>query len=302
MMLRDLNGSLSDMDIKILIALNKAYPVPDDPAYLPIYVGSYGRSLLDESNSGALDPSAPRDAADTLSSDAAAQKDVPVQPCAFDCTGDNISEKNPSYCELTALYWAWKNLDADYIGLVHYRRYFRGSSWCPELYCRILSSAELERHLSNVDLILPKKRKYRIETIDSHFRHTHEPEALDLTREIISERCPDYLRAFDDALDRTKAHMFNMMIAKKDIVDAYCSWLFDILGELEKRLDITGYSDFEARVFGRIGEMLLDVWVIHNGIPYREVPFVFVEETNWPRKIKGFLMAKYFDRKYTGST
>lgn len=51
------------------------YWMPDDSVYLPIQVGA------------ALHP---------------ALGYVP------DNTGYNISDKNPNYCELTALYWAWK--------------------------------------------------------------------------------------------------------------------------------------------------------------------------------------------------
>ena len=46
---------------------------------------------------------------------------------AHDDEGDSISEKNPRYCELTALWWGWRNLTCDWLGLVHYRRYFAGS-------------------------------------------------------------------------------------------------------------------------------------------------------------------------------
>ena len=79
------------MDIKILIAMHKPYWTPEDDVYLPLQVGS------------ALHPHF-----------------LPVT----DDSGDNISAKNPGYCEMTGLYWAWKNLKADYVGLCHYRRYF----------------------------------------------------------------------------------------------------------------------------------------------------------------------------------
>lgn len=79
------------MDIKILVAAHKKYWMPDDSVYLPIQVGAALHSALGY---------------------------VP------DNTGYNISDKNPNYCELTALYWAWKNLECEYIGLCHYRRYF----------------------------------------------------------------------------------------------------------------------------------------------------------------------------------
>ena len=79
------------MDIKILIAMHKPYWHPDDPVYMPIHVGKKGKASIG---------------------------------LPGDDTGDNISDRNPAYCELTGVYWAWKNLKADYVGLVHYRRYF----------------------------------------------------------------------------------------------------------------------------------------------------------------------------------
>lgn len=256
------------MDIKVLVAVHRQYQMPEDGAYIPIHVG-YKR----KKNLGYIG----------------------------DHTGDNISAKNPNFCELTALYWAWKNLDADYVGLAHYRRHFRGKRKSRDKFECVLTKAEMEKLFREVDLILPKKRQYVIETVKSHYVHTHEPEALFLTRTIIGERCPEYLESFDAVMRHTSAHMFNMLIAKREILDSYCTWMFDILFELEKRLDISEYPPFEARVFGRIGELLLNVWVDQNKIPYKEVPYIFMEEPRWDRKIKNFLMAKFFHKKYSGS-
>ena len=99
------------MKIVMIVAAHKAYRMPEDPMYLPLHVGKAGKSL-----------------------------ELGFQG---DDTGDNISEKNPEYCELTGLYWAWKNLDADYIGLSHYRRYFRGKRGGDKWDC-ILTTAQAE--------------------------------------------------------------------------------------------------------------------------------------------------------------
>ncbi len=256
------------MDIKVLVAVHKPYRMPTDSVYIPIHVG-----YKKKKNIGFIG----------------------------DHTGDNISAKNPNFCELTAYYWAWKNLDAEYVGLVHYRRHFRGKRKSHDKFDCILTRAEMEQILLKYNLILPRKRHYFIETVGSHYEHTHEPEALALTRDIIEERQPDYLSSFDAVMSKRSAHMFNMMIARRDIFDSYCEWLFDVLFELEKRLDISKYKPFEARVFGRIGELLLNVYVEKNGIAYKEVPFLFMEEPRWDKKIVNFLMAKFFHKKYSSS-
>lgn len=217
-----------------------------------------------------------------------------------DDEGDNISEKNPFFCELTALYWGWKNVEADYIGLAHYRRHFscRKNKW---KFASILSSKEAKELCGKYDVILPKKRKYYIETLASHYKHTHDIEHLELTREIIRKQCPDYLDTFDKVMERTWAHMFNMCIMKRELLNDYCSWMFDILFELEKEVDMKNLSSFDARLYGRVSEFLLDIWLTHNNIRYKEIGYVQIGDENWPSKIKGFLKAKFGGKKYTQS-
>ena len=256
------------MNIKILIATHKKSHMPMDEIYLPVRVGSamakdyFGYQRDDE--------------------------------------GENISEKNPFFCELTALYWGWKNVDADYIGLAHYRRHFscRKSKW---KFASILSSIEAKELCGKYDVILPKKRKYYIETLASHYKHTHDIEHLELTREIIRKQCPDYLSTFDKVMERTWAHMFNMCIMKRELLNDYCSWMFAILFELEKEVDMKNLSAFDARLYGRVSEFLLDIWLKHNNIRYKEIGYVQIGDENWPSKIKGFLKAKFEGKKYTQS-
>lgn len=247
------------MDIKILIATHKKYWMPNDEVYIPIHVGK-----KDKQNLGYIG----------------------------DNIGDNISVKNPNYCELTAIYWAWKNLRADYIGLVHYRRYFTKHNFrnCEKKKQDILLKSDFENILKDVDIIVPDKRKYYIETNRSHYNHAHYKKDLDETENIIKELYPKYATAFNKVMNRTWAHMFNMFVMRKDYFDEYCEWLFTILFELEKRIDISNYTVMEARVFGFISELLLDVWLETKQIEYKEINVSFMEKQNWIKK--GFLFLK----------
>ena len=108
-----------------------------------------------------------------------------------DNTGDNISEKNPNYCELTGLYWAWKNLDCEYIGLCHYRRYFAHKAKSNSLKDKqqsILTKQDYELLLQQYDVILPKKRNYYIETVRSQYEHAHNKRDLDEVENIIRQQ------------------------------------------------------------------------------------------------------------------
>lgn len=171
------------MNIKLMIAAHKEVEVPKDrQLYLPVFVGSV---LHDKIPKG-------------------------FQP---DNLGENISEKNPNFNELTAMYWAWKNLDADVIGLVHYRRFL--SLHKKRNINNVLKVEEVENLLKKAPIILPQKRNYYIETNYSHYVHAHHMEPLDITRTVIAEKHPTYIDSFDQAMNSRKAHMFNMMIMKK---------------------------------------------------------------------------------------
>ena len=237
---------------KIVIATHKSFNPPNDDICLPLHVGAIGKAKLGFTT---------------------------------DDTGDNISAKNESFCELTGLYWAWKNLDADAIGLCHYRRFFKASA------------RRIAAMLETTDCILPKPRNYFIESTYSQYAHAHHAVDLDTTRDIIAERHPDCLAAFDATMKSTKGHRFNMLVMKRPLLDRYCAWLFDILFELEKRLDISAYSEYDRRVFGFVGERLLDVWIRANGIRCAELPVLHTESQHWPKKIFNFLRRKFLPRR-----
>ena len=275
-----IENSNKKLNIKIVIAAHKPYVMPQDEIYLPIQVGSEGK------------------------------KSIGFQR---DNEGDNISEKNPSFCELTGLYWAWKNLSCDYLGLAHYRRHFTMSSkrnlnkekTTEKKIKRVLHTEEAERLVSEYLIILPRKRKYYIETLYSHYAHSHYAVHLDVTREIIKERHPEYLAAFDAVMKQRSGYMFNMYIMRKDLSDQYCEWLFDILFELERRMDGSELSAFQGRFYGRVSEIIFNVWlkyqIENNNYPVKEIGCVHMEPINWWKKGGAFLKAKFLHQKYKGS-
>lgn len=245
--------------------------MPDSPMYIPLHVGSAGK---------------------------------PGIGYRRDDTGDNISSKNAGYCELTGLYWAWKNLPADYLGMVHYRRHFslyQGK----DKWKSILTESQAERLCKRFDIILPRKRHYYIETLYSHYEHTHYIEHITHTRQIISEKYPEYIESFDSVLNQSKGYMFNMFIMKRELLDEYCAWLFDILGELENRVVVDGLSSFQRRFYGRVSEILLNVWLCYrqknNPVRIAVIKYMHMEHINWRKKLTAFLKAKFFKKKYEGS-
>jgi len=274
---------MSEPSVKIIVATHKKYRMPEDDMYLPLHVGAEGKT---DENGNPLDLGFVKDN-----------------------TGDNISLKNSSYCELTGLYWAWKNLeDADYIGLAHYRRHFSLKKVDQDPFDNVLTADQAKKIFETKKVIVPRKRRYYIETLYTHYAHTHYAEHLDETRKIIEEQCPDYLEDFDKVMSQRSGYMFNMMIMSRDLMDQYCSWLFPILFELENRFGDQDISSFQNRFYGRVSEIIFNVWLqnqMRNGAlaenDIQEVSCIYMEKIDWCRKVKSFLKAKFFGRKYEGS-
>ncbi len=212
----------------------------------------------------------------------------------LDNQGENISNKNPNYCELTGLYQVYKNYNYDILGLVHYRRYFVNSSFCFKKDLKnVIKTEKIEKLLYKYDIILPKKRHYYIETNYSHYIHSHKKEALDLTREIIKNDYSEYLDYFDKHMKKTSGHYFNMFIAKKQIIKPYLDMMFDILFKLEKMIDLNNYQGEDKRVFGFISELLIDVYCQKNNLRVKNQKYLFMEKQNWFKKIFNFLKRKF---------
>lgn len=248
------------MKVKVLVAAHKNYQMPTDSLYLPVFVGKDLHPDVNHTFQG-------------------------------DNTGDNISKKNGTYNELTALYWGWKNLDLDAMGLVHYRRYLSLNH--QKSLDSVLTKEQVEEILKIADIILPQKRRYYIETNESHYLHAHHHKPFEVMRQVIHDDYPEYADSFERVMKRTWAHMFNMFIMKKQPLDEYLTWMFDVLAKIEARTDISSYSTYEQRVYGFLSEMLLDVWLDqHQQYQTQEVDYVFMEHTNWFVKGGNFIKRK----------
>lgn len=180
-----------------------------------------------------------------------------------DDTGDNISAKNKNYCELTGIYWIWKNVTCDVVGICHYRRYFVRNE-------DFLNKEYIEKILEDYDVIAPNSGFTKYSSVREHYGKEHYWKDMFLCRDVIGEQCPEYLDAFDLCMSCNLFSLGNMVITKKDIFDSYCQWLFGILFEVEKRVDISGYDEFQARVMGYLSERLFRVWLLKQKYSVRE--------------------------------
>ena len=218
------------MNTKIYVVVHKQTDLPEVPGYVPLVVGK--------------------------------NPDVQYTDGIRDNTLDNIADKNPNYCELTGLYWLWKNVhDVKYIGLSHYRRYFETTISGKDDSC-ILSVEKAESLLQKYDVIMAYPYSWFDETVEQWFLDTDGKEKdIKCLREVIAEKYPSYLDEYDHVMQGYSASYLNLFVMSKELMDQYCSWLFDILAEVENRTDLTGYTPLEARIYGFMSERLLNVWV-----------------------------------------
>lgn len=228
------------LDTRIYVMTHKKYTKPDNEEYISLHVGREGKEDL-----GYLG----------------------------DNSNDNISNKNRNYCELTGLYWLWKNVQCDMIGICHYRRYFFKDR-------KVLSKEYIEHILGTYDLILPTSSGSPYKDTFQHYEEKHVIRDLLTCEEVIKEKYPAYSDSFQWCMKTNLFSVGNMMIARKEVFDEYCLWLFDILFEVEKRIDISSYDEYQSRVMGFLSERLLRVWLLMQDYKIKEevVKMIDLEE------------------------
>jgi lipopolysaccharide biosynthesis glycosyltransferase len=207
--------------------------------------------------------------------------------CSGDDTGDNISYKNPYYCELTAQYWVWKNApDSNYIGFMHYRRHlnfatkqnFEEDNWgvvCCESIDQqyqeqfALTDEGISACLHDVDILVPKKWDVRAAGSKNNYNHYEISPYLHIKDYQCTLNCllalyPEYAPAVEIFNDATDGYYTNMFVMRQDIFLHYSTWLFSILDKLEDNISFDNYNFQEKRVIGHIAERLLNIYLIHQ--------------------------------------
>lgn len=204
-----------------------------------------------------------------------------------DDSGDNISNLNPYFCELTALYWVWKNAprNDEFYGLEHYRRFFSKPSifgskikYTDASHFSPLTEKQIRRYLNGYDIILAKQDVFPIRNY-SDYAMKHERRDIDILRAVIEELSPDSITAYDEVmLNSNRISAYNMFISSRSFLDSYCEWLFPILFEVQKRVDISNYDTYQKRIFGFMSERLLNVFVRYKNLRVHYLPIAYFDK------------------------
>ncbi len=225
---------------QIYVATHKETEIPDHPGYIPLHVGK-----------------------------AISDKNLGFQG---DDTGDNISILNHYFCECTGIYWISKNVDAEFVGLVHYRRHFAAAanSGIDFKGYKIASPDEFPEFDRGANLIVAAPLGFingalgvQV-SLEQNYVGTAIGQDLVLVREAIEDLQPTYLNAFDFTMRNCQLNAYNMFIGRKNVVDEYSNWLFPILFRLEQQIPYKFYDTYQKRVFGFLAERLFTVWINKN--------------------------------------
>jgi len=256
--------------IKILVSCHKKSYVPKSKYLFPIQVGC-------------------------------ALSDSKYQGMYYDNEGEHISGKNKLYCELTAQYWAWKNLDADYYGFFHYRRYLSFQKEYPVMENGKLSVkrwrpyTEME-HIKDYTIVEEKLKevveKYDIVTVLREPMNTtvyqqycqfHKKKDLDQILELINQKQPLYKEAAKEYMASKEHYFLNMYVMKKELFFEYMEWLFPLLGEFEEKAEMSDYNEQEYRAPAYLAERLFGIYITYLKKTKKkklcELPYVIFHKT-----------------------
>lgn len=224
--------------VKIFVVAHKPFGMPEGEALVPIHVGRAVSRLKDE-----------------------------MTGMAGDDTGENISEKNPSYCEMTAHYWIWKNVhDSKYVGVCHYRRYFGID----------ISEESIEQLMADTDVVMVEP-SWHLDSVYAYFAKFMGAENMTILWMVMKKLCPEYVETLEKICDGVKFYPFNMLLCRKSLFDEYAEWMFSILGECEKSVKPSPYTN-GRRALAYMAELLTGVYFIHRGLRIKTAPYCKIED------------------------
>lgn len=217
---------------------------------------------------------------------------VGIDGAVLDSTGESISYKNKNYCELTAMYWIWKNdFVSDVVSIEHYRRFWRKKKFIP----RILYKSDIDNLLNNYDLVVSRYFRTKMKNGD-YYKKWHYEEDLILAKEAIISLCPEYEPSFNKVMNDNKLCLLNMLIMRKADYNKYCEWLFEILSYVEERTDLSDRTEYQKRIYGFLGERLFNVWLDYQDFNVGRLKIYYKDGG----KIKSIIKSLYhsFSRPY----
>ena len=193
-----------------------------------------------------------------------------------DDTGDNISARNGAWCELTALYWAWKNdTQSDYIGLMHYRRVLDLTDTHPDGPVEHFpqqfdvddwsagADQWLESSLADFDIVVPRAHAMG-RTVAANYTRGHAPQDWAIMRDVIAREFPQFIASFDAVADGHEIRLGNMAVMSRPIFETYCAFVFGVLFGVENTdVDRGHYSVYQGRYLGFLAERLMSVFIHH---------------------------------------
>lgn len=166
--------------------------------------------------------------------------------------GDNIDFLNPWYCELTGLYYLWKHVDDDIVGLEHYRRYFVNSK------NKLLSESEIKNLLQKNDIICHHLRNY------TKYKSIEEELIKSTKDEHTVKTFKNYIKEIDNTYDMNKEpykHSFNMFIGKRNIIESILEKLFEVMNNFIVKYDI---RKINKRTIGYLSEFYFSYLITQN--------------------------------------
>ena len=184
---------------------------------------------------------------------------------------ENISERNENYCELTALYWIWKNdKHSDFVSIEHYRRFFSKKYFLTS----IIEKKEINKILEK-DYVITSKPISTKMTTGEFYSARHFKNDLLIAKEAIKKFFPEYIESFETVMNGHDCALYNMCAMKKEYFDAYCEWLFKVLFYVESKVDLSDRTPYQKRAFGFLSERLFNVWLLKNEIKVYCLPIYY---------------------------